>query len=77
MSPPPGCTAGHVGPPVSNPVLICCALGFQRSALVATCYLMRAGFAENAVAAEAQIKAAGRPVHLPFEAYAAIEEAAR
>ncbi|UDF32257.1 UNVERIFIED_ORG: phosphatase PAP2/dual specificity phosphatase family protein (plasmid) [Roseateles sp. XES5] len=60
-----------------GPVLICCALGFQRSALVTASYLMRAGFAENAVAAEAQIKAAGRPVHLPFEAYAAIEEAAR
>ena len=60
-----------------GPVLVCCALGFQRSALVAACYLMRAGIAENAVAAVEQIKAAGRPVHLPFAAYAAIEEAAR
>lgn len=60
-----------------GPVLVCCALGFQRSAVVAACWLVRAGLAENAAAAVAQIKAAGRPVHLPFEAYALIEEAAR
>ena len=60
-----------------GPVLICCALGFQRSAVVAACALLRTGIATNAVAAVAQIKAAGRPVHLPFEAYAVIEEAAR
>ena len=60
-----------------GPVLICCALGFQRSAVVAACTLLRTGTATNAVAAVAQIKATGRPVHLPFEAYAVIEEAAR
>ncbi len=60
-----------------GPVLVCCALGFQRSALVAACWLMRAGLAANAAAAVEQIRAAGRPVHLPFEAYAFIEEAAR
>lgn len=60
-----------------GPVLICCALGFQRSAMVAACVLLRAGIATNAVAAVARIGAAGRPVHLPFEAHAVIEEAAR
>jgi hypothetical protein len=60
-----------------GPVIICCALGFQRSVVVAACWLVRSGFATNAAAAVAQIKAAGRTVHLPFEAYAVIEEAAR
>lgn len=60
-----------------GPILICCALGFQRSAVVAACALLRAGTAANAPAAVAQIKTAGRPIHLPFEAYAVIEEAAR
>lgn len=60
-----------------GPVLICCALGFQRSATVAACWLVRAGFAASAAAAIAQIKAAGRPVHLALETYAVIEEAAR
>ena len=60
-----------------GPVLICCALGFQRSAVVAACVLLRTSVATNAAAAVAQIKAAGRPVHLPFETYAIIEEAAR
>ena len=60
-----------------GPVLICCALGFQRSAVVAACALIRLEHVASAAAAVAQIKAAGRPVHLPFEAYARIEEAAR
>ncbi|MCT7664667.1 phosphatase PAP2/dual specificity phosphatase family protein [Shinella kummerowiae] len=60
-----------------GPVLVSCALGFQRSAAVAACWLMRAGLATNAAAAVAQVKAKGRPVHLAFEAYALIEEAAR
>ncbi|WP_411035900.1 phosphatase PAP2/dual specificity phosphatase family protein [Shinella sp. BYT-45] len=60
-----------------GPVLVCCALGFQRSAVVAACWLVRAGLAANAATAVAQIKAAGRPVHLAFEAYALIEEGAR
>jgi protein-tyrosine phosphatase len=60
-----------------GPVLICCALGFQRSAVVAACVLVRAGYAGSAAIAVAQIRAAGRPVHLPVEAYAVIDEAAR
>ncbi|MEW9613084.1 phosphatase PAP2/dual specificity phosphatase family protein [Shinella sp. S4-D37] len=60
-----------------GPVLVCCALGFQRSAVVAACVLMRTGLASSAAAAVAQIRAKGRPVHLALETYAAIEEAAR
>jgi protein-tyrosine phosphatase len=60
-----------------GPVLICCALGFQRSAVVAACWLMRAGLATTPAAAVAQIAARGRTVHLRLESYAAIEEAAR
>ncbi|MDO6120587.1 phosphatase PAP2/dual specificity phosphatase family protein [Shinella curvata] len=60
-----------------GPVLICCALGFQRSAAVATCWLVRSGLAPNAAIAGERIKAAGRPVHLRFETLAAIDEAAR
>lgn len=60
-----------------GPVLICCALGFQRSVAVAACVLMRTGLATNAAAAIEQIEAAGRPVHLRLETFAAIEEAAR
>ena len=60
-----------------GPVLICCALGFQRSAMVAACWLVRSGHAATAAIAVEQIRAAGRPVHLPFEAYAVIDEAAR
>jgi protein-tyrosine phosphatase len=61
----------------NGPVLICCALGFQRSAAVAACWLVRAGLAANAAIAGERIKAAGRPVHLGFETYATIDEAAR
>ena len=60
-----------------GPVLICCALGFQRSASVAACWLVRTGLAANAAIAVAQIKAAGRPVHLAPDTYAAVDEAAR
>ena len=60
-----------------GPVLICCALGFQRSAAVAACWLIRAGHAANAAIAGERIKAAGRPVHLRPEIFAAIDEAAR
>jgi hypothetical protein len=60
-----------------GPVLICCALGFQRSATVAASWLIRAGEATNAAAAVAQIRVAGRPVHLALETYVVIEEAAR
>lgn len=60
-----------------GPVFICCALGFQRSAMVMACWLVRAGVAADAAAAVARITAAGRPVHLSSEAHAAIAEAAR
>lgn len=60
-----------------GPVLICCALGFQRSAAVAACWLVRTGHAPNAAIAGERIKAAGRPVHLRPEIFAAIDEAAR
>ena len=60
-----------------GPVLICCALGFQRSAIVATCWLVRAGLAASAAAATARIAELGRTVHLNPQTYAAIEEAAR
>jgi protein-tyrosine phosphatase len=60
-----------------GPVLVCCALGFQRSAAVVACWLVRSGHAANAAAATEQIKALGRPVHLKPQTYAAIDEAAR
>jgi protein-tyrosine phosphatase len=60
-----------------GPVLICCALGFQRSVVVAACWLIRSGFATGGAAAVAQIKATGRPVHIALETYVVIEEAAQ
>lgn len=62
---------------VRGRVLICCALGFQRSAAVAACWLVRSGRAADAAAAAAQLKALGRPVHLKSTIFAAIDEAAR
>ncbi len=60
-----------------GPVLICCALGFQRSVVVAACWLIRSGLATGGAAAVAQIKATERPVHIALETYGVIEEAAR
>lgn len=47
-----------------GPVLICCALGFQRSATVAVAWLVSTGRAANAREAEALIRSRGWPVHL-------------
>ncbi|MBB4094454.1 phosphatase PAP2/dual specificity phosphatase family protein [Brucella pecoris] len=47
-----------------GPVLICCALGFQRSATVAVAWLVSTGHAANAREAEALIRSKGWPVHL-------------
>ncbi|WP_313604285.1 phosphatase PAP2/dual specificity phosphatase family protein [Rhizobium sp.] len=60
-----------------GPVLVCCALGFQRSAAVVACWLVRSGNAADAASAVEQITALGRRVHIKPEAYAAIDEAAR
>lgn len=60
-----------------GPVLVCCALGFQRSAAVVACWLVRSGRAASAAVAVEQLKALGRPVHIKLETYAAIDEAAR
>ncbi|WP_273793048.1 phosphatase PAP2/dual specificity phosphatase family protein [Brucella anthropi] len=47
-----------------GPVLICCALGFQRSATVAVDWLVSTGRAANAREAEELILTKGWPVHL-------------
>jgi len=57
--------------PHHGPVLICCALGFQRSATVAVAWLVSTGRAANAREAEALIRAKGWPVHLHLTGEAA------
>ncbi|MFK4822248.1 phosphatase PAP2/dual specificity phosphatase family protein [Ochrobactrum quorumnocens] len=47
-----------------GPVLICCALGFQRSATVAVDWLIETGRVANTREAEALIRSKGWPVHL-------------
>lgn len=47
-----------------GPVLICCALGFQRSATIAVDWLIGTGRVANAREAEALIRSKGWPVHL-------------
>lgn len=47
-----------------GPVLICCALGFQRSATVAAHWLINTGRVNNLHEAEELIRAKGWPVHL-------------
>ena len=48
----------------ASPVLICCALGFQRSATVAIDWLVQAGQATSAREAENLIRAKGWPLRL-------------
>ena len=45
-------------------VLICCALGFQRSAGVVAEWLVATGRASTPALAREMLNAAGRPVHL-------------
>lgn len=47
-----------------GPVLVCCALGFQRSATVAVAWLVSTGRVANAREAEVLIRAKGWPVRL-------------
>lgn len=47
-----------------GPVLICCALGFQRSATVAADWLVATGRVKNVKEAETLIRSKGWPVHL-------------
>jgi hypothetical protein len=47
-----------------GPVLVCCALGFQRSAGTVAEWLVSTGRVRGLSQAEAVIRAAGRPVHL-------------
>jgi len=48
-----------------GPVLVCCALGFQRSASVVAQWLVDTGRASSLAEAYRQIAEAGRPVHPP------------
>ncbi|TIU03480.1 MAG: serine/threonine protein phosphatase, partial [Mesorhizobium sp.] len=45
-------------------VLICCALGFQRSATVIAGWLVASGRSHTPSQARKQLAASGRPVHL-------------
>ncbi|MER8388094.1 phosphatase PAP2/dual specificity phosphatase family protein [Mesorhizobium sp. M0166] len=49
-------------------VLVCCALGFQRSAAVVAEWLVASGRAVTRDQARGQLAAAGRPVHLGMDA---------
>ena len=48
----------------SGKVLVCCALGFQRSAAAIALWLVRSGRANNATEAIIILRKTGRPVHL-------------
>ncbi|RWC13930.1 MAG: serine/threonine protein phosphatase, partial [Mesorhizobium sp.] len=45
-------------------VLICCALGFQRSATFAAAWLVGTGRSHTAAQARKLLAASGRPVHI-------------
>jgi len=53
-------------------VLICCALGFQRSATVAMEWLVATGRSHTPAQAQKLLAASGRPVHI----HAGVDEAA-
>ncbi|ULR45103.1 phosphatase PAP2/dual specificity phosphatase family protein [Rhizobium sp. K102] len=57
-----------------GPVLVCCALGFQRSASVVACWLIISRRCENSAEALQLIERAGRRVHLPAERIHAVSE---
>ncbi|UGY09806.1 phosphatase PAP2/dual specificity phosphatase family protein [Phyllobacterium pellucidum] len=52
---------------MKGPVLVCCALGFQRSAAAVASWLVSHGHAVNAEQAIHLIKTGGRPIHLSDE----------
>lgn len=60
-----------------GPVLVCCALGFQRSASVVACWLLQTGQAKTMADAQTVLQASGRRVHLPASSAETIIEAAR
>ncbi|MBX5270426.1 phosphatase PAP2/dual specificity phosphatase family protein [Rhizobium sp. NLR17b] len=57
-----------------GPVLVCCALGFQRSAGVIVRWLLISRRCENPAEALRLIERAGRRVHLPLESIHAVTE---
>lgn len=57
-----------------GPVLVCCALGFQRSACVVASWLLISRRCENAAEALRLIERAGRRIHLTAETINAVTE---
>jgi len=55
-----------------GPVLVCCALGFQRSASVVACWLVHKGLAADGAEAARMIASGGRRVHLTPQTLAAV-----
>jgi membrane-associated phospholipid phosphatase len=60
-----------------GPILVCCALGFQRSATVIACWLIVSHRCENPAEALLLIERAGRHVRLPAETIHAVTEEGR